>query len=113
MENFQKLSLDVSKELRDFRDQQPDVHGGFMAMSKAIHKDGALDVKTKELIATGIAVATHCRACIGYHVQTLVKLGISEDEFMEMLSVAVYMGGGPSLMSAGEAIGAWKEMSSK
>ena len=39
----------------------------------------------------------------------LVKLGVTRAEFQEMLQVAIYMGGGPSLMTAAEALAAYEE----
>ena len=72
---------------------------------------GVLDAKTKELMALALGIAAHCDACIGYHVQTLVKLGMSRQELDETLGVAVYMGGGPSLMYAANAIAAYEEFS--
>ena len=73
--------------------------------------DGVLDRKTKELIALALGVAARCDACIGYHIQALVKLGVSRPELDETLGVAVYMGGGPSLMYAANAIAAFEEFS--
>jgi alkylhydroperoxidase/carboxymuconolactone decarboxylase family protein YurZ len=49
--------------------------------------------------------------CIGFHVQALIKLGVTREEFLEMLGMAIYMGGGPSLMYAAEALGAFEEFS--
>ena len=80
-------------------------------MSRAATGDGALDKKTKELIALALGVAAHCDACIGYHVEALVKLGATRIEVEEALGMAVYMGGGPSLMYAADALTAWEEFS--
>jgi len=54
-------------------------------------------------------VASHCDPCIGFHAQALAKLGATRQEVDEMLGVAVYMGGGPSLMYAASAITAFDE----
>ena len=54
-----------------------------------------------------------CDACIGFHVQTLVKLGVTKIELEEMLGMAVYMGGGPSLMYAANALAAFEEFSAQ
>lgn len=70
-----------------------------------------LDEKTKELIAIAIAVAGRCDACIGFHAKALVRLGATPEEFREMLGVCVYMGGGPSLMYAANALAAFEEFS--
>jgi alkylhydroperoxidase/carboxymuconolactone decarboxylase family protein YurZ len=50
-----------------------------------------------------------CDPCIGFHTQTLAKLGATRQEVDETLGVAVYMGGGPSLMHAAIAIKAFDE----
>ena len=56
-------------------------------------------------------MAAHCDACIGFHVESLIKLGVTRKELEEALGMAVYMGGGPSLMYAADALGAFEEMS--
>ncbi len=78
-------------------------------MAQGSLRDGALDKKNKELIALALGVAAHCDACIGFHVEALVKLGASRAEVEEALGMAVYMGGGPSLMYAADVITAWEE----
>jgi AhpD family alkylhydroperoxidase len=82
---------------------------GFSAMSKAAMDGGALSAVDKELIALAIGVAGRCDGCIGFHVKALVRLGVERAKFMETLAVAVYMGGGPSLMYAAEAVRALEE----
>jgi AhpD family alkylhydroperoxidase len=87
----------------------PDIMKGFQALSGAAMKDGALDEKTKEFIALAIGVAQHCDGCIGFHVKKLVQLGATREEIIETLGVNVYMGGGPGLMYAAEAMHAYEE----
>jgi alkylhydroperoxidase/carboxymuconolactone decarboxylase family protein YurZ len=48
---------------------------------------------------------------LGFHVQALVKLGATKAELEETLAIAVYMGGGPSLMYATNALFAFEEFS--
>ena len=93
------------------RAEAPDLMKGFGDMATAATKDGALDKKTKELIALALGVAARCDGCIGFHTQALSKLGASEQEVIETLGMAVYMGGGPSLMYAAEAVSAFAEAS--
>ena len=82
---------------------------GFSALAQAAGLDGALDRKTKELIALALGVAAHCDGCIGFHTEALVKLGATRQEVEEALGMAVYMGGGPSLMYAADAIAAYED----
>ncbi|MGZ8287721.1 MAG: carboxymuconolactone decarboxylase family protein [Telluria sp.] len=84
---------------------------GFGDLAKAASRDGALSRKTKELIALTLGVAAHCDACIGFHVQALVRLGTTKAELEEALAMAIYMGGGPSAMYSANALAAFEEFS--
>jgi AhpD family alkylhydroperoxidase len=108
---YTQLTHDLSAQLAKIRKEIPDVMTGFSAMAQAATKDSVLDKKTKELIAIALAVASRCPGCIGFHSQTLVKLGATRAEFLETMAMAIYMGGGPSLMYAAEALEAFEEFS--
>ncbi len=108
---YRELTQSITQNLASLRSDIPDVMKGFGDMARAATRDGALDKKTKELIALALGVAAHCDACIGFHVQALVKLGASKAEVEEALGMAVYMGGGPSLMYSANAMAAFKEFS--
>lgn len=109
--NYRALTHDVSKNLATLRKDIPDVMKGFSDMARAATADGALDKKTKELLALALGVAAHCDACIGFHVQALVKLNVTKAELEETLGMAIYMGGGPSLMYSANAMAAFEEFS--
>jgi AhpD family alkylhydroperoxidase len=89
----------------------PDVMAAFGQLAKAAGKEGALDKKTKELIALGIAIAVKCDGCIGFHTKALAALGTTREEINEVCGMSVYMGGGPSLMYAADAQKAFEEFS--
>ena len=110
-DTYRGLTQAVSTDLARLRTSTPDVMKAFSDLGRAATADGALDKKTKELIALALGVAAHCDACIGFHVDALVKLGATRAEVEETLGMAVYMGGGPSQMYAADAIAAWEEMS--
>ncbi|KIF83443.1 carboxymuconolactone decarboxylase family protein [Noviherbaspirillum autotrophicum] len=109
--SYRELTQGVSKNLATLRADVPDVMKAFNDLARAATKDGALDKKTKELIALALGVAVRCDACIGFHTQALVKLGATKAEVEETLGMAVYMGGGPSLMYSANAIAAFDEFS--
>jgi AhpD family alkylhydroperoxidase len=108
---YRDITRSVSASLARLRTDQPDLMKAFSGLALAATKDGVLSRKTKELIALCVGVAAHCDACIGFHVQTLVKLGVTRAELEEALGVAVYMGGGPSLMFAADAMAAFEQFS--
>ena len=107
--DYPEITRQLSANLRKLRADSPDVMKGFSALAQAASRDGTLDKKTKELIALALGVAAHCDGCIGFHTEALVRLGATRQEVEEVLGMAVYMGGGPSLMSAGDAIGAFEQ----
>lgn len=107
--SYRDITRSTSASLTKLRAGIPEVTKGFSAMAQAASKSGALDSKTKELMALALGVAAHCDACIGFHMQALVRLGASRAEIEEALGMAVYMGGGPSLMYAADAISAYEE----
>ncbi|MEJ2518224.1 MAG: carboxymuconolactone decarboxylase family protein [Methyloceanibacter sp.] len=106
---YPDLTDAISKQIASLRKEIPETMTGFSRMAKGACASGALEEKTKELIAMGIAIALRCDGCIGFHAKALVKLGSSRQEFEEMLAVAIYMGGGPSLMYAAQALDAWDQ----
>jgi AhpD family alkylhydroperoxidase len=106
---YRELTQSVSAQLASLRDGTPDVMKSFSDLGRAATADGVLDKKTKELIALALSVAARCDPCIGFHAQTLVKLGATRQEINEVLGVSTYMGGGPSLMYAAAAVSAFDE----
>ena len=112
-DKYKQITQEISAQLTKIRQEIPDVMIGFSAMAQAATKDNVLSKKTKELIAIALAVANRCPGCIGFHSQTLVKLGVSRAELLETLGMAIYMGGGPSLMYAAEALEAFEEFFTK
>lgn len=109
--SYKEHTKEISAQLAQMRADQPDLMKAFNEMAAAATRQGALDEKTKELIALALAVAARCDACIGFHVRTLVKLGATLQEVEETLGMCVYMGGGPSLMYTANALAAFKEFS--
>ncbi|RZG66833.1 MULTISPECIES: carboxymuconolactone decarboxylase family protein [Acinetobacter] len=109
---YKELTQNISGSLRTLTQDSPDLMKSFNQLSQTVMRDGVIDPKTKEMIALGIGVASRCDGCIGFHVRTLVKMGMTLQELEELLGVAVYMGGGPSLMYAANALDAFKEFSS-
>ena len=112
-ESWPELQAAMSAPLKELRGGAADVMKGFSAMARAALAPNALDTKTKELIALAIAVATRCDACIAFHAEAAVKFGASREEVMETMGMAIYMGAGPSVMYAAEAVEAYDHVRAK
>jgi AhpD family alkylhydroperoxidase len=57
------------------------------------YMDGALNVKTKELLGLVASAVLRCDDCVKYHLETCYKEGISKEEMMEAMSIATLVGG--------------------
>lgn len=109
--DYKALIADISRYTAEMRKETPDAMAGFYALAKSASAEGALDKKTKEFIALAIGVTQRCDGCIGFHAKALVELGASRAEVSEMLAMCVYMGGGPALMYAADALRAFDQFS--
>lgn len=111
--SYKEITTSLSKNLAELRKEIPEVAKGFSALATAALMDGALDKKTKELIALAIGVTAKCDGCIGFHAKALVELGATRKEVAETLGMCMYLGGGPVFMYAGDALAAFDEFSKK
>lgn len=109
MTNWPQQTTELSALLRSLRGSAPDVMKAFAGIAKAATVSKALDGKTKELIALGIAVAVRCDDCIAFHAKAAVDHGATRDEVSETLGMAIYMGAGPSVMYASHALEAFTQ----
>jgi AhpD family alkylhydroperoxidase len=107
--SYDEITRDINEGISRLRTAVPAAMEGFSSLARSAMKPGVLTERHKELIALAIGVAGHCDGCIGFHAKKLAHLGASRNEVMEALAVAVYMGGGPSLMYAAEATNAFEE----
>lgn len=107
--SFTEITRDVSQALGSLHKEASGTMQGFSAMAKSALAPGVISALDKELIALAIGVTSRCDACVGFHVKALVRLGVTREQLMETLSICVYMGGGPALMYAAEAVRAYDE----
>ena len=95
-----------TKRSKDLASAQPDVMKAFWELHAPAMGNGALDAKTKELIALALSVAARCDDCIAHHTFDALAAGASHEEVADALGVAILMGGGTSVAYATHAIAA-------
>jgi AhpD family alkylhydroperoxidase len=111
--DWPEMASGLSGDLRSLRAGTPEVMKGFSALAQAALKADALDTRTKELIALAIAVATRCDGCVAFHAEAAMKQGASRQEVLETMGMAIYMGAGPSVMYAAQALEAFDQFAAK
>jgi AhpD family alkylhydroperoxidase len=111
VEDWKAFATTLSGDLRKLRADAPDVMKAFSSLAQSALAGGVLETKTKELIALAISVAVRCDDCIAFHAQAAAKAGATMQELQETLSMAIYMGAGPSVMYASHALAAFDQFS--
>ncbi len=84
---------------------------GYAALRSAAFSEGALMVKTKELIALAISITRECDGCVVAHARGCARRGATTEEVAEMIGVAVSMNGGPGTVWGARALAAFNEFS--
>jgi len=103
------MTKDLTRAISVMREGIPGVMNAFSRLAREATEKGALDTKTKELIALAIAVAVRCDGCVAFHSKAAQKAGASRAEVLETLGMSVYMGGGPSMVYGAEALDAFDQ----
>lgn len=107
IEDWNEFVAQTDARMKNLRAGAPGVAKPFAEMAKAAISPGVLDSKTKELISLAIGITARCDGCLAYHARAAHKYGASREEILETVSVAVYMGGGPSMIYGAEALDAY------
>jgi AhpD family alkylhydroperoxidase len=104
--NYVELHQHVEDRLAQLGSELPDPMSGFARLHKKSVESGAIDAKTKELMALAISIAVHCEGCIAFHTHDAIQAGATRPELLESIGVALMMGGGPASIYAAYAMDA-------
>lgn len=88
---YPTMTAELSKKRRELT---PDASEAFKKFSQAVFAAGALDAKTKQIIAVAVAHVTQCPYCIRGHVDGAKNAGATDQELMEAIWVAAEMRAG-------------------
>jgi len=76
------------------RELAPEIESAFREFSRKVFAAGALDAKTKQLVAVAVAHVTQCPYCIRGHTRAARHAGAAEQEVMEAIWVTAEMRAG-------------------
>jgi len=107
--------MDQVKEFNSYREQMNDrimkqdnkVLKRFFSLDNQTYADGALDVKTKELLGLVASMVLRCDDCIKYHLGTAHELGVTTDQVFEVFSIANLVGGSICIPHTRRAVEYW------
>jgi AhpD family alkylhydroperoxidase len=111
--DWQALTATLSDAMARTRKGIPDTTKAFSGLAAAACASGALDSKTKELIALAISVTVRCDGCVGFHAKASCRLDATREEVLEAIGMAIYMGGGPSFIYGAQALEAFDQFAAQ
>jgi AhpD family alkylhydroperoxidase len=109
--DWKQIAGELTGLMAETRKGVPAVGKAFGELATAATAAGALDTKTKELVAVAISVAARCDGCIAFHVRAAVRQGATREELLETVGMAIYMGGGPAMVYGAQAMEAFEQFS--
>ena len=92
-ENQRELNRNRKKQLGRFLEQMPSLAMQLGEQVNEAYKDGAIDGKTKRLMALALALGAGCRNCVLGQAEAALALGATKEEFLETIGVVVSMRG--------------------
>ena len=82
----------------------------FWALDASTYQEGALDVKTKEMLGLVASMVLRCDDCIKYHLGTCFELGVTKEELFEVFSIANLIGGSICIPHTRRAVAYWEAL---
>lgn len=108
--NPEQLKQRIFSVVQELKQDVPDVINSFLNMGTEVLKSKVLDSKTKSMIALAIAINNNSKECLTFHLKNLLKLDLSYEELLEIISVSTYMGGGLAFASAIELLEIYEQL---
>lgn len=109
MSHGKEVLQELKRPAVELRRLIPEVLEAFSKLSKTAMADGALDVKTKELIALAIGATRQCDGCIASHARASRTAGATDAEVAEAMGVVIMMNGGPGTVYGPRALAAFND----
>lgn len=82
----------------------------FFNLDHQAYQEGALPVKTKELLGLVASLVLRCDDCIYYHLIRCHEEDISDQELEESLSIGLIVGGSITIPHLRRAFKAWEDL---
>lgn len=107
MMDWNAYTTEIRDAVREMSAATPEMVKAYAGLHHANSKSQHLDAKTRELIGMAVAVALRCDGCINAHTEAAVKAGVTKEEMMEALGVAIMIGAGAAMVYSARSIDAF------
>ncbi len=109
--DWKKYRAQIQARIAEIGRTSPDIVRGYRSLGDAGAKDSLLGMKTRELIALGVAVTRQCDGCITTHTAAALKAGATREEIVEALGVAIAVNTGAALIYSARVMDAFQALS--
>ncbi|WP_428565397.1 MAG: carboxymuconolactone decarboxylase family protein [Solidesulfovibrio sp. DCME] len=109
--DWKKFLGEAVKDLGALAEGNPKIMDAINTLNEAGAAHGALDNKTRELIALAVAATTRCDTCISIHAKAAAEAGASRAELLEALGVAVGLNAGAAFVYSAHILSAFDALS--
>ena len=80
-----------------FTEKTPEAAKAFSELRNAVYKEGALDLRTKELISIAASALMRCERCTEIHAERAKKQGATDEQIAEAVACAMFVAAGSQL----------------
>ena len=109
---------DIVKDFNDYRAKMNDkifaqknlTLNRFFNLDMHAYEEGALDVKTKEMLGLVASMVLRCDDCIRYHLGKCHGIGVSTEEIFEVFAIANLVGGSICIPHTRRAVEYWEAL---
>ena len=108
--NWKELLGTLKRSYSRLSATNPQILEAYRGLAAAQGSNGALDAKTRELIAMAVSVTTRCDGCISSHAAAAAKAGATEEEMSDALGVAIALNAGAAYVYSLRAMEAYGEL---
>ena len=113
---FYSHPMSLVTEFNDYRQQMNDkimaadnkVIKRFFNLDTNTYQEGAVDVKTKEMIGLACSMVLRCDDCIKYHLGKCHEEGLTDTEIYEVFAIANLIGGSIVIPHFRRAVEYWE-----
>lgn len=74
------------------------------------YAEGALEVKTKEMIGLAASMVLRCDDCVKYHLEKCFENGVTREEVFEVFAISNIVGGTIVIPHLRRAVEFWEEL---
>jgi AhpD family alkylhydroperoxidase len=108
--NWTELLGTLKRSSNLLGDTNPKMLEAYRNLSAAQGANGALDAKTRELIALAVAVTTRCDGCLSSHAAAAIQAGATEAEVTDALGTAIALNAGAAYVYSLHALEAMRDL---